>query len=151
MAFSFRIPRCSLGRAAAEGCRTPTMMKSGHILKGIASPLSGLVILSTTSEWSLRYNFHGKLVDNFIHKPDVTSLQDPFTSRPYKTSFYFYYCVPRKIRRGILPKKNVAFSFPDHLDVLPCSSRNAYSVQVFPGMSPCSPAVSQRASLRTTT
>ena len=112
MAFSFRIPRCSLGRAAAEGCRTPTMMKSGHILKGIASPLSGLVILSTTSEWSLRYNFHGKLVDNFIHKPDVTSLQDPFTSRPYKTSFYFYYCVPRKIRRGILPKKNVHSHLP---------------------------------------
>ena len=50
---------------------------------------------------------HGKLVDNFSHESDVTSLQDPFTSRPYtgKTPFYFYYCVPRKIRRGILFQK----------------------------------------------
>jgi len=29
----------------------------------------------------------GKLVDNFSPKSDVTSLQDPFTSRPYKTPF----------------------------------------------------------------
>ena len=36
-----------------------------------------------------------KLVDNFSHESDVTSLQDPFTSRPYKTPFYFYYCVKR--------------------------------------------------------
>jgi hypothetical protein len=43
---------------------------------------------------------HGKLVDNFSHESDVTSLQDPFTSRPYKTPFYFYYCVPHKIPRG---------------------------------------------------
>ena len=50
---------------------------------------------------------HGKLVDNFSHESDVTSLQDPFTSRPYtgKTPFYFYYCVPRKIRRDILFQK----------------------------------------------
>jgi len=47
---------------------------------------------------------YGKLVDNFSHESDVTSLQDPFTSRPYKTPFYFYYCVPRKVRRGILLK-----------------------------------------------
>jgi len=47
---------------------------------------------------------HGKLVDNFSHESDFTSLQDPFTSRPYKTPFYFYYCVPRKIQRGILLK-----------------------------------------------
>jgi len=45
---------------------------------------------------------HDKLVDNFSHESDVTSLQDPFTSRPYKTSFYFYYCVPRKISGDIL-------------------------------------------------
>jgi len=30
---------------------------------------------------------HGKLVNNFSHESDVTSLQDPFTSRPYKTPF----------------------------------------------------------------
>jgi len=30
---------------------------------------------------------HGKLVDNFSPESDVTSLQDPFTSRPYKTPF----------------------------------------------------------------
>ena len=42
-------------------------------------------------------NSEGKLVDNFSHESDVTSLQNPFTSRPYKTPFYFYYCVPRKI------------------------------------------------------
>ena len=46
----------------------------------------------------------GKLINNFSHESDVTSLQDPFMSCPYKTPFYFYYCVPCKIRRGILPK-----------------------------------------------
>jgi len=30
---------------------------------------------------------HGKLVDNFSPESDVTSLQDPFMSRPYKTPF----------------------------------------------------------------
>ena len=41
------------------------------------------------------YNLHTpyrKLLDNFSHESDVTSLQDPFTSRPYKTPSYFYYC-----------------------------------------------------------
>ena len=55
---------------------------------------------------------HGKLVDNFSHESDFTSLQDPFTSRPYKTPFYFYYCVPRKIRRGILLKTMNALRLP---------------------------------------
>jgi len=32
---------------------------------------------------------YGTLVDNLSHETDVTSLQDPFTSRPYKTPFYF--------------------------------------------------------------
>ena len=41
-------------------------------------------------------------LDNFSHESDVMSLQDPFTSCPYKTPFYFYYCVSRKIPRGIL-------------------------------------------------
>jgi len=53
---------------------------------------------------------HGKLVDNFSHEPNVTSLQDPFTSRPYQTPFYFYYCVPRKIRRCILFQIHVEYS-----------------------------------------
>ena len=52
------------------------------------------------------------LVDNFSHA-DVTSLQDPFTSRPYKTPFYFYCCVPRKIQRGIFLKTMNALRFPD--------------------------------------
>jgi len=30
---------------------------------------------------------YGKLVDNFSPESDVTSLQDPFTSRPYKIPF----------------------------------------------------------------
>ena len=45
---------------------------------------------------------HRKLVDNFSPESDVTSLQDPFTSRPYETPFYFDCCVPRKIRRCII-------------------------------------------------
>ena len=67
-----------------------------------------LPILKTwqpTCLWTARVRFYGKLVDNFIQESDVTYLQDPFTSRPYKTVFYFYYCVPRKIRRGILLKQ----------------------------------------------
>jgi len=59
------------------------------------------------------FNLVEKLVDNFSHEWDVTSLQDPFTSRPYQTPFYFYYCVPRKIRRGIL--------FQLHVEYSPCS------------------------------
>jgi len=60
---------------------------------------------------------HGKLVDNFSNESDVMSLEDPFMSCPYKTPFYFYYCVPRKIRRGILPKNNEcpASFFPELL------------------------------------
>ena len=60
---------------------------------------------------------HGKLVDNFSHESDVTSLQDPFTSCPCQTPFYFFYCVPRKIRRSFLSKNDEcpASSFPDLL------------------------------------
>ena len=39
---------------------------------------------------------HAKLIVNFSHESDVTSL-DPFL---------FYYCVPHKIRRGILLTTN---------------------------------------------
>ena len=53
---------------------------------------------------------YGKLVDNFNHESDVTSLQDPFTSRPYKTPFYLYYCVSRKIPRGLLFQLHVEYS-----------------------------------------
>ena len=53
---------------------------------------------------------YGKLVDNFSHESDVASLQDPFKSRPYKTPFCFSYCVPRKIRRGILFQIHVEYS-----------------------------------------
>ena len=39
---------------------------------------------------------HAKLIVNFSHESDVTSL-DPFL---------FYYCVPHKLRRGILLTTN---------------------------------------------
>ena len=32
----------------------------------------------------------GKLVDNFSHESDFTSLQDPFMSRPQKNPFLFF-------------------------------------------------------------
>ena len=55
---------------------------------------------------------YGKLVDNFSHESDVTSLQDPFTSRPLN-------CVPHKFEEALLLKQCVlASSFPDLLDVL---------------------------------
>jgi len=43
--------------------------------------------LDYTFEWAL--SNHAKLVDNFSHESDVTSLQYPFTSPPYKTPSYF--------------------------------------------------------------
>ena len=52
---------------------------------------------------------HGKLVDNFSHKSDGTSLQDPFL---------------------FLPLCSVFLSRPP--SVLPCSSRHAYPAQAFP-------------------
>jgi len=53
---------------------------------------------------------NGKLVDNFSHESDVTSLQDPFTSRAYNTPFYFCCCVPRKIPKGIFFQIHVEYS-----------------------------------------
>jgi len=45
----------------------------------------------------------GKLVDNFSHESDVTSLQDPFTSRPLKSaSSYFMRNTIVKVERGLL-------------------------------------------------
>jgi len=85
---------------------------------------------------------HGKLVDNFSHESDVTSLQDPFTSRPYKTPFYFYYCVPRKIPRGILFQLHVEYSPSSRLLVSAlCGLRHRVEDYVslqasFPGKSP---------------
>ena len=43
---------------------------------------------------------HGKSVDNFSHESDVTSLQDPFTSRPYKTPSRHVPTRPLGILRG---------------------------------------------------
>jgi len=65
----------------------------------------------------------GKLVDNFSHKSDVTSLQDPFTSRPFKTPFYFYYCVPRKIRRHSLPNPCRIFAIFSTSSLCSCTLR----------------------------
>jgi len=67
----------------------------------IFQKLWGTLILMNLNNQAIA-SYDGKLVDDFSHKSDVTSLQDPFTSRPYKTPFYFYYCVPRRIRRCIL-------------------------------------------------
>ena len=73
----------------------------------------------------------GKLVDNFSHELDVTSLQDPFTSRPYKTPFYFYYCVPRKIPRDILFQIHVEYSPSSRLLVSAhCSLRHRVEAYV---------------------
>jgi len=77
---------------------------------------------------------HRKLVDNFSHESDVTSLQDPFTSRPYKTPFYIYYCVPRKIPRGILFQTHVEYSQSSRLLV---SALAVYATACRP-MFPCS-------------
>jgi len=43
--------------------------------------------LNTVLPRILNIRMYGKLVDNFSLESDVTSLQDPFTSRPYKTPF----------------------------------------------------------------
>ena len=48
-------------------------------------------------------------LDKFSHESDLTSLQDPFMLRPYKTPFYFYNCVPRKIGRGFLFQIHVEY------------------------------------------
>ena len=61
---------------------------------------------------------HGKLVNNLSHESDVTTLQDPFTSRPYKTPFYFYYCVPRKIPRGRFDGRGPRYSTTTRLQLV---------------------------------
>ena len=71
---------------------------------------SSLGCISSVSNWPVSRGRHRKLIDNFSHESDVMSLQDPFTSRPYKTPFNFYYCVPRKIPRGILFQLHVEYS-----------------------------------------
>jgi len=74
---------------------------------------------------------YGKSVDNFSHESNVTSLQDPFTSRPYKTHFYFYYCVPHKIPRGILFQLHVEYSASSRLLVSAlCSLRHRVEAYV---------------------
>jgi len=71
---------------------------------------SSLGCISSVSNWPVSRGRHRKLLDDFSHESDIMSLQDPFTSRPYKTPFYFYYCVPRKIPRGILFQIHVEYS-----------------------------------------
>jgi len=98
-----------------------------------------------------RCGLDGKLVDNFSHESDVTSLQDPFhvtslqdpfMSRPYKTPFYFYYCVPRKIPRGILFQIHVEYSPFSRLLVSALAVyATAFKDYVSLVMSPCSTAV----------
>ena len=44
---------------------------------------------SLTDYLTIWWNWHGKLVHNFSHESDVMSLQDSFTSRPWKTPFCF--------------------------------------------------------------
>ena len=84
----------------------------------------------------------GKLVDIFSHELDVMSLQDPFTSRPYKTPFYFYYCVHRKIPRGIFFQIHVEYSPSSRLLVSAhCSLRHRVEAYVSLVLSPCSTAV----------
>ena len=41
------------------------------------------VLLSQMQSNNIPVSSHGKLVDNFSPKSDVTSLQEPVTSRPY--------------------------------------------------------------------
>jgi len=60
-------------------------------------------------------SFYAKLIVNFSHESDVTSL-DPFL---------FYYCVPHKIPRGILLKTKCRPSPSSRLSSLcPCSLRH---------------------------
>jgi len=83
-----------------------------------------------------------KLLDNFSHESDFTSLQDPFTSRPYKTPFYFYYWVPRKIPRGILFQIHVEYSPSSRLLVSDhCSLRHCVKDYDSLVLSPCSTTV----------
>jgi len=54
------------------------------------SSLISFVVMFLNVEVKIR-RVDGKLVDNFSHESDVTSVQDPFTSRPYKTPFCFFF------------------------------------------------------------
>jgi len=74
-----------------------------------------------------------KLVDNFSHKSDVTSIQDPFTSLPQKTPFYFIIVFHIKCAEALLNQCTMLCVFLSRPPgVLPCTSRRAYSAQVFP-------------------
>jgi len=76
---------------------------------------------------------HGKLVDNFSHESDVTSLQDPFTSRPQKTPSYFIVVFHVKCEEASSFNQCMLCVFLSRpFSVLPCSSRHAYWAQAFP-------------------
>jgi len=57
---------------------------------------------SLTDYLTIWWNWHGKLVDNFSHESDVMSLQDSFTSRPWKTPFYFVIVLRIKYKKTTL-------------------------------------------------
>ena len=66
---------------------------------------------------------YGKLVDNFMHESDVTSLQDLFTSRPSsrhvpKDSFLFYYSILFHIKREETILFQIHAKFSSILDYL---------------------------------
>ena len=59
----------------------------------------------------IAHQFNGKLVDNFSHESDVKSLQDSFTSRPYKTPSRHVPTRPLSIFTIVFPvKSQEAFS-----------------------------------------
>jgi len=93
------------------------MYSFDNFSSSLGSISSALGSISSALALPVSRGRHGKFVDNFSHESDVTSLQNPFTSRPYKTPFYLYYFVPRKIQRGILLKTNEcpSSSFPNLL------------------------------------
>ena len=92
---------------------------------GAAQALGGVRDGAWTPQW------HGKLVDNFIHESDVTSLKD---------SFLFYCCVPHKLCRDSSFKSmpNIP-PFSRLLVLCSCSLRNRLKgyVSLWPQLPVC--------------
>jgi len=93
-------------------------------------PSSSLGSISSALALPVPRGRHRKLVES-----DVTSLLDPFTSRPYTTPFYFYYCVPHKIPRGILFQIHAEYSPSSRLLV---SALTVYATAFRPMFPSCS-------------
>jgi len=66
-----------------------TGVTSSRILLANTTPQTTWYQRARCASLESRPRKYGKLVDNFSHESDVTSLQDLFTSRPQKTPFYF--------------------------------------------------------------